>query len=154
MNEAPPSLDRLHDLAVPPDIPWWPPAPGWYAVLVLLGIALLWGTRAAWKRWRADAYRRAALRELDGARDAAAIAEILRRTALAAAPRQVVAGMTGTDWLQWLEQRSPAPVSPGVRDLLTTGVYGRPDTSPDTTELRRFTATWIRRHRAWPIEET
>lgn len=154
MNESPPSLDRLHDLAVPPNVPWWPLAPGWQVVLALLALALLWGARAGWKRWRAQAYRRAALRELDGANDLTAIAEILRRTALEAAPRQVVTRMAGADWIAWLEQRSPEPLSPNVCNMLTTGIYGRPGATPDIGELRRFAALWIRQHRTSPIEES
>ena len=52
MNESPTGLDRLHDIVLPPPIPWWPPAPGWY---VVLGVLLLAGLAAAWwswKRWR------------------------------------------------------------------------------------------------------
>ena len=42
LDSDPGSLDRLHDIVSPPPAPWWPPAPGWYAlgliVLLLLGV--------------------------------------------------------------------------------------------------------------------
>jgi hypothetical protein len=102
----PGSLDRLHDIVTPPPVPWWPPAPGWYVVggvgLVLLGVAA-W---AAVGRWWAGRYRRAALRELDqlprGGKVVPAVAELLKRTALAAFPRDRVASLTGDRWLQFL----------------------------------------------------
>lgn len=154
MNETPPSLDRLHDLAVPPEVPWWPPAPGWYVVMLVLALAILWTAYAAWKKWRATAYRRAALRELERVHDPAAIAEILRRTALAAATRQAVAGATGDDWIEWLCRHSPEPLPAEVRAQLTTGIYAPPGQADDTGELRRFAAAWIRRHQIPSVEAT
>jgi hypothetical protein len=104
----PGSLDRLHDIAVPPPIPWWPPAPGWYAVggvgLVLVGVA----GSAAGSRWWRNRYRRAALKELRrlprGGNLVPALAELLKRTALAAFPRDRVASLTGERWLRFLNE--------------------------------------------------
>ena len=86
MNEDSTNLDRLNDRALPPEVPWLPPAPGWYVVLaclLVIGLRFCW---RAWKRWKADAYRRESLRPLSAAPNVAAISEILRRTALAVAP--------------------------------------------------------------------
>ena len=93
----PASLDRLHDIFVPPPVPWWPPAPGWYLLAVLAVLLLLLLIARQVMRWRADAYRRAAITKLNlllaggvvaaGAeRNLRGVAEILKRTALAAAP--------------------------------------------------------------------
>ncbi len=61
----PGSLERLHDIAVPPSVSWWPPAPGWYVVgaivFVLLGVSVL----TMIDHWRRNRYRREALKELD-----------------------------------------------------------------------------------------
>ena len=102
----PGSLERLHDIAVPPPVSWWPPAPGWYVVgavvLVIAGVAL-W---VAVSRWWKNRYRRAALRELDQLprSGVAALAELLKRTALAAYPRERVASLTGEPWLKFLNE--------------------------------------------------
>ena len=150
MNPAPTSLEALHDIVLPAPVPWWPPAPGWYAVLALLALAAAWLARRAWRTWRADAYRRAALRELARARDAAAIAELLRRTALAVADRAVVARLTGAAWADWVAARSPAAMPPGVRTALTAGVYGPSDPGPEVDALREYAARWIACHRPGP----
>lgn len=147
MTPDPTSLDRLHDLVLPPDVPWWPPAPGWYALFVLLALAYAWLALRRWQHRRADAYRRAALRELAGPRDATAVAELLRRTALAVVPRPVVAGMTGRTWTDWLAAQCPEAMPDPVRSQLYTGVYGRPSADQDLAMLRAYAACWIARHR-------
>ena len=55
MNDNATSLDRLHDIALPPSVPWWPPAPGWYAVMVIAAIGLLALLILAARRWLANA---------------------------------------------------------------------------------------------------
>ena len=147
MNTPATSLDRLHDLVLPPAVPWWTLAPGWYvafAVLILVSILIL--IRLV-SRYRANAYRREAARELASLESSAAIAELLRRTALAIAPRPVVAEKTGTAWLDWLAAQFPEPMPDTVRTQLTSGVYGSPAASHELNVLRDYAARWITRHR-------
>jgi len=147
MNDPATSLDRLHDVVLPPTVPWWPPAPGWCVVFGLaLGAAALLAWRA-WKRWQADAYRRAALRELTAAADAPAIAEILRRTALAFAPRSVVAAKTGAAWADWVAAQSDEAMTAQVRELLASGIYAGPAADRDVRALADYAARWIASHR-------
>ncbi len=146
MNDNAASLDRLHDIVLPDPVPWWPPAPGWYVVFAVVlclvaACAVRW-----WRNRRADAYRRAALRELASANSAAEISELLRRVALAIAPRHTVAAQLGSDWPQWLADRVSQPVPQSVRRQLTVGVYAQSDTAVDLSELREFAAFWIARH--------
>jgi len=152
MNEAATSLDRLHDIVMPPDVPWWPPAPGWYAVLAVAVVLLCWLAFRFWRSWRANAYRRAALRELASANDAAGVAEILRRTALVIAPRADIAQKTGDDWLDWLESRGGGAPSAEMRENFTRGVYARTTDERDITTLRDYAARWISGHRRIPTD--
>jgi hypothetical protein len=110
----PTSLDNLFDIVLPPPVPWWPPAPGWFVVAGVLLLLVLWIARRAWKRWRAAAYRRAALAEWQQLKARAAdpeqrqaalryLPELLKRTALAAFPREEVASLSGMDWLRFLD---------------------------------------------------
>ena len=80
MNSDPASLDNLRDIVVPPSVPWWPPAPGWWVVFALLTLAIAVFAWRRWRAWHANAYRREALRELQAATSAAEVAEILKRT--------------------------------------------------------------------------
>ena len=101
-------FDMLEPVPEPPSISLVPETEGW----IWLGLALL--AVAIWVFWkwqkmhRANEYRRAALAELHAAGDdPAAIAGILRRTALAAFPRGDVAALSGDDWLAFLDQHAP-----------------------------------------------
>lgn len=138
------SLDRLQDIVEAPSVGWWPPAPGWWVVaagaLVVVGIA---GMRA-WQSWQANAYRRAALQELDTATTVAAVAGILKRTALAAWPRANVASLSGAAWCAWLRQTASAELPQDVAETLSSGVY-RADQKA-SQPLLAFAGRWIRDH--------
>ena len=142
------SLERLHDLVVPPAIPWWPPAPGWYVVLAVVCGVLGFSVFCFWQRWWANAYRRAAMHELAVSNDAAGIVEVLRRTALAFAPRETVARMAGSAWADWLGGQSDEPMSSGIRELLMTGIYRGDVPQADTAALRDYAVRWIEHHQA------
>ena len=58
----PGSLQNLNDIVLPDAVAWWPPAPGWYAVLAVLLALLLWLSFRALRAWRRNIYRRQALR--------------------------------------------------------------------------------------------
>lgn len=146
MNDSAASLDRLHDLALPPQVSWWPPAPGWYVLIALALAAAGWLAFRAWKHWRSNAYRRAALKELQSLDTPAAIAELLRRTALAIAPRPVVAELIGPAWPDWLTAESPEPMPEIVRTQLSAGIYQAPSANPDLAPLKTYATRWITRH--------
>lgn len=147
MNDAATSLDRLHDIVEPPPVPWWPPAPGWYFVLAATAITGAWLGLRIWRRWRANAYRREALRKLKTAKTPAEIAELLRRTALALAPRAKVASLTGDTWAEWLASSVSDGMPRPVRLLLAGSVYDPATTNDDLALLRAYAKAWIERHR-------
>ncbi len=147
MDQPATSLDRLNDLALPPEVSWWPLAPGWYGVIAI-GLALLiWAALHTLKKWRKNAYRRQALQELKNADDPAAVAEILRRTALVFTPRETIASLSGSAWVDWLAEQSSQAISDAVRDQLASYVYRSSADAVDFGDLRKFAVDWIRSHR-------
>ena len=146
MNTKPTSLENLNDLVLPVPVPWWPPAPGWYVLLALIVLIAAWLAWRTWKRWQANRYRRAALCELATAEDATAIAELLRRTALAIVPRTVVASMSGTVWTDWLAAQCAETMPDTVRTRLAAGLYDRQEDVQKLDAMRDYAARWIGRH--------
>jgi hypothetical protein len=110
----------LRDLHLPEPIGWWPLAPGWWLVIVLVLIGLGWLLLQVWRRYQFHAPRRYAVRELaaieaeylarrDPVTLGQQLSELLRRSMLAYAPRHEVAGLTGEAWLEWLDKDLPVP---------------------------------------------
>jgi Ca-activated chloride channel family protein len=104
---------------------------------------------------RVNRYRREALavlktiegeRDLNPAESAQRIAALLKRTALAAYPRQQVASLTGSDWARFLKEstRNDQQVADAA-EMLAAAAY-RPDA--DGRELSAPARRWIRLHRA------
>ncbi len=139
-------LDRLIEAPEPQPVSMMPQTWGWVvvvAILLLAGVVIAVRLR---RRYRANAYRRDALRELDAARhDPAAIADILRRTALAAYPRRNVAGLAGEDWLRFLDEHGPGKdFSQGPGRLVAEAPYR---TESEDPALYRVARSWVARHR-------
>jgi hypothetical protein len=151
--DDPGSLDRLHDIATPPPVPWWPPAPAWYAlgaIMVVLLAVLAWRVVA----WRLrNRYRRAALAELaeleataGEPRALAALAELVKRVALAAFPRERVASLAGHDWLAFLDASASTNTFTRGSGRTLESVYecGIHHAGP---ELFAAVRHWIKHHR-------
>ena len=111
----------LRDLHLPEAIGWWPLAPGWWFVIAVVLIGLVFLLRYGLRVRTKSAARRYAQVELNSivldfeqqqnaVAFGASISELLRRTMLAYAPRQDVAGLTGEEWLAWLDQDLAQPV--------------------------------------------
>lgn len=139
-------IEQLTEPAVPPPISMMPQTWGWVALGVLVAVLLAYGIWRSWRYARANAYRRAALQLLYKAQDSPApIAEILRRTALAAYPHARVASLSGAEWLAFLDREVGGDAfRHGPGSIVATAPY-RP--APPDPQLTRLAAQWIRRHR-------
>jgi hypothetical protein len=104
VNPDPTSLDRLHDLVLPPPVPWWPPAPAWCWLIAFVACLLLWLAARAVSHWRANLYRREALALLPPSAPLASLPELVKCVALSAYPRESVASLTGDAWLAFLDR--------------------------------------------------
>ena len=145
MQTDPASLENLRDIAVPPPVPWWPPAPGWWLVLAVIAVALSVLMLRGWRAWQSNAYRRAALRELQSAKTISEIAEVLKRTALVAFPRIETAALSGSVWCEWLGNTMGERVPKSVSSALVRGVFAENE-SANVGEVSAFAANWIKLH--------
>lgn len=178
-------LQDLHDIHLPSPVSFWPLAPGWYVLACLLTIIFLLAFYAGWRYWRRKKLKRLALTELQHlettlAEDAehlslTTLSTLLRRSALAAFPRQQVAGLHGEAWLEFLDatitsknvtsnknnkndNKHPATnkatsqsqaFSQGVGRILIYAPYADENKShqPETIEsLLKLVQTWIKRN--------
>jgi hypothetical protein len=140
----PADLSNLKDIVVPPEVPLWPPAPGWWILAVGCVAAGAILVAVVVDRHRRNAYRRRALLELDHV-EAHDISAVLKRAALVAWPRAEVASLTGEEWRAFLDRsaRMDAFTRGAGRDLeaLTFGGGG------DVPGVLAAAKSWIRRHR-------
>ena len=140
-------LERLEPIPEPVPVPWWPQTEAWGWIAAALVVLAGWALRRGLQRRRANAYRRAALREIAAAGDAPAeLAAILRRTALAAYPRSEVAGLHGDAWLAFLDESTGGgrAFREGPGRAFAVAAYA-PDVDP--SGLSPLARRWVRRHR-------
>lgn len=134
------SLQNLRDIVVPEAPPLWPPAPGvWVLLVIILAVVLalfLWW----WRARQRNAYRRAGLALLENARTTRDINIVLKRVALAAWPRAVVAPLYGADWTGFLDSNCSRT------RFSSLGVVE--DGAEPSRDLQTLARTWIRNHRA------
>ncbi|MDH3374093.1 MAG: DUF4381 domain-containing protein [Gammaproteobacteria bacterium] len=152
----------LRDLHLPEAIGWWPLAPGWWVVIALAAIGLACLVRHYLQKRARGAARRHALQQLQNLtaefeqhRDAIAfssgLSALLRRTMLAYAPRDEVAGLTGDVWLAWLDKDLDQPrfQSEAGRKLLELP-YRPPSDAVSAMELVDVVAA-VRQRLATPV---
>ena len=131
----------------------WPPAPGWWVLLILSAMAIAALGVRAWAAWRARARRRRILAELagigtqaQGAALAAAVSALLKRVALTRFDRTEVAPLTGQAWLDFLDRHGGGGrFAAGPGRALAEGPYApAPDLDPPA--LLDLARDWVRRN--------
>ncbi|MBL0371531.1 DUF4381 domain-containing protein [Rhizobium sp. KVB221] len=153
------ALKSLNDIVLPLPVSYMPQTWSWAALgAVLVALVAL----ASWRwlrRWRANRYRREALAALEALgrqsmaqtatdRFGQQLAELLKRTALAAWPREEVAKLSGDDWAAFLAQHATSPHDEVLGPLVDDREY-RPASQPSGEERARLidaARKWIESH--------
>ena len=157
-------LAELRDIHLPEAVSYWPLAPGWWLLLVsvlLLAGLIVWTVR----RYRRNAYRRAAVRELDKvyqqymsdvkgstASDAGhnylqRVNRLLKQVYFTHGVSQV-AGLSSDGWISELQR-----VAPGVSMDCFTGRLAdlyRPEpevTGQDIERMQQELRRWLQKHK-------
>ena len=155
-------LERLEPVPEPAEIALWPQTTAWLWLGLILSGLLIWSGHQILRHRRANAYRRAALREIAAAESSAGVAEIVRRTALTAYPRADVAGLYGEEWLAFLDRTggfdgsrrrvgssAGASFSEGLGRAFVDAPYAHnANESSKSADLARLAAEWVCKHRA------
>src|SRR5262245_115066 len=149
----------LIDIPLPPSISLWPET--WTSRITVAGalaalvVSMLWMLHQRW----VNRYRREALAELDRivrpvsepVQLAQNLAMLVRRTALAAFPREQVAQLTGQAWLGFLDRTyGGTEFSQGAGRSLENAAYRAPESARDQDQrlLIELVQRWIKVHHA------
>ncbi|MDP1931480.1 MAG: DUF4381 domain-containing protein [Gammaproteobacteria bacterium] len=162
MDSADP-LSQLADIHLPEPIGFWPPAPGWWVLLILFAILCVVFYRrhiATWKQKRICSF---ALRELDKCvaefRRASSAADsdmdaaklnfvnevnaVLRRVALKHYPQDLPASLGGEHWITFLRHHGDASLlDEPLAHTLSQGRFAR-HWDVDDDALYRMAHQWI-----------
>lgn len=144
-------LAQLADIKLPEAVSWWPPAPGWWALL-LLALGLTYLALQAYRRARARKLllrsalaelQRSALEANDALSQLNAVNSVLRRVALFHYDAHQVAGLSGQSWAEFLRDTDGAPAMSD--ELFTAFALGRfqRSVSIDENELAEFARHWV-----------
>jgi len=149
-------LSQLRDIHTAAPVGWWPPAPGWWLLAMLLLVLLVWLGRRVLARYRVYQRRKQMLgwvdhlnANIDPQRDPQAYLSTLNRifklVALRAFPDQHCAALNGQEWVDFLLEKTKKTQSAESLGVLATGPYDpAPKFDPDQlSELSRY---WIRQH--------
>jgi hypothetical protein len=157
MNEL-----ALKDIHLPDSILWWPPAPGWWVLGVVLTIFLFLILLLLPKLWRWLRYkpvRSLSLKEFylikqnhqqqaDQKQTLQAITTLLRRTVMSKSGRIGHAGVVGDDWINQLNQMSQKDCFTQVQgELLKHGRYQpviEGQNKADIDSLLQSCESWIK----------
>lgn len=121
----------LKDLHLPEAIGWFPPALGWWLVVVLIPLLigfLYWCYKRLTRKTALKTAKQllATIKNssLDNKQKLAELSAWLRRVAISIAPREQTAGLTGQAWLAFLDSSlKDAPFTKGAGRCLADAPY-------------------------------
>ena len=134
MNPTDP-LANLRDIHLPGEVSWWPLAPGWWILFVVIIGLSLWGLY----RWRKQQQRLVLVKEVETELNSikqqfaehntsrqlvSDYSQLLRRLLVLHKGRQFAANLTGEQWIDCLRDYLPdQPLEQSILDLLVYGKY-------------------------------
>ncbi len=160
-------LDQLQPPITPAAVSWWPPAPGWWLLLISLPL-LVWGIWWLRKRLQSKGRKPTRVEELDPLRQAALLElaqltapqagepagiwlqqlnALLKRLCREHYPNQNSHTLSGRAWLAFLDSRCPAAGLTRWMVLVDGGYRSQCTLDASAVEgLNKSVDTWIRKH--------
>ena len=152
----------LRDIHLPDPVSWWPPALGWWLLLALLILSIVF---VFWliRRRRLFKLRNTSIAELeaiyktyqeqyDAKRFTQELSVLLRRVSISYYPTTDAAGLTGATWLEFLDSllspkhnKSGQKFANGVGEVLIKAPYQHnlKNSDIDAEALYQLSAEWI-----------
>ncbi|MGZ5051255.1 MAG: DUF4381 domain-containing protein [Methylobacter sp.] len=149
-----PTLFDLKDIHEPEAIGWWPPALGWWLLAIavpLLVVLLVW----LYKRMTRKTALKTANKMLveikqdatsDNRQKLSALSALFRRVAISVSARNEAAGLTGQQWLAFLDRSVKGmPFTEGPGKILADAPYrSTPPTDQEISELIGLCENWLK----------
>ena len=147
-------LINLKDIHLPPPVSFWPPAPGWWVLAVLLISSLFIGGVWFYRQHKKRKPKTEALRILkdlqilyknsqDEVVSLRNLSNLIRRTALTLYDIDAVASLQGSSWLEFLDKTGKTKeFSQGAGKVLGNEVFQK-KVNPDMNALFPLVKKWI-----------
>ena len=144
---------ELRDIHLPDAVSWWPPAPGWW-LLALLILIMAFMMPAMIKRLKSKPLNKLALSEFrkielsfqahqNKTQLAQDISVLLRRICLSYKPGREAASLTGQQWIEYLNAMTENPCfSDQLAEVLFNAPYQK-QTEFNSHDLISSCKTWI-----------
>ena len=149
------SLDQLHDIIIPPAVSFWPLAPGWYALALLVFAYGIHAGLKYWSKYQKNLYRREALEILsamplgeDTNKEINTLLGLMKRVGLQHFGREKVAALSDDAWWNFMETHSKVKVGTDVRELSKKILYSpnAEATVEDVRAVSKAAKVWIITH--------
>ncbi|MCW9013731.1 MAG: DUF4381 domain-containing protein [Gammaproteobacteria bacterium] len=153
MNPGKLSELPLRDIHLPDPVSWWPPAPGWWLLAVLI-IALIILVPGLLRKLKQKPLKKTALNEFNQIQQAFVqhknelllvqqLSVLLRRVCISYLPREQSASTIGSHWIAQLNSLTEADYfSEQLGDILLTAPYQK-QIHIDTQQLLASCNNWI-----------
>ena len=163
MNSDPYSLELLEPMVPPDSVGLFPLAVGWWFLMAIAAVWLIYRTTESIAKYRSNAYRREGLHlieQLGSSDDFQAglrrADEVVKRVAMVAYDRETVAKLWGKDWVEFLQSKVDSislskSQTTALQSVAVTSLP--PDFSRDDYQaVLGFASDWIRTHQAGGAE--
>jgi cbb3-type cytochrome oxidase subunit 3 len=143
----------LRDIHLPEAIGWWPPALGWWllAILIPLLIALMyWLYKRITQKTAVKVAKKLLLQikqdqQCENSQKLKELSALIRRVAISTTTRDKCAGLTGQQWLEFLDRSvKGSSFAEGVGRLLTDAPYRNSQpTEQEISQLANLCEDWL-----------
>jgi hypothetical protein len=149
-------LSQLRDIHGAGDPGWWPPAPGWWVLFLIVSGLFAFLVKAAYRKWLARRRRQGLLAALDSINieiDASespheylsSLNRLFRVVALRAFPNTPCARLQGDEWVTFIRALMPEGTRSEELAVLATGPY-EPSPQFDASGLEKLARKWVTRY--------
>jgi hypothetical protein len=148
------SLDNLNDIIVPHAVGYFPPAPAWYIVGLLVLAFLFHLLFQFYISYKKNLYKREALKEIEhltqqNREEVIALLSLAKRVAIVAYGRGTIAKLSSSAWWDFMQTHSKVKVSRELRVSIEKILYDKSFecSGSDFNDIKSFVKLWIKTHK-------